>query len=249
MIEFAQPNQGPSSNGEWIDIGGGRRGFYARPQGAGPSPAILIYIEAYGVNAHFKRLAERFAAAGFAALVPDLYEGAVYEYSDMPIAVKHMKRMNDDQVMAQSAAALDVLAARPEVIGSAIGVTGFCMGGRYTFLASAVLASRFKAAVAFYGGGIGPVTDFFGRKPPLDRAPELRAPMLLWYGADDQFILPEEHARIAEALGRARKQYTMTVFAGATHGFFCEDRDSYNRDAAERSWRATTAFFREYLTA
>ena len=115
--------------------------------------------------------------------------------------------------------------------------------------ANAALPSRFKAAAAFYGGGIGPVEDAFGRKPLLDRVGDMQAPMHLWYGTEDQFIQPEEHGRIAEAMSRAGKQYTLTVFPGVTHGFFCEDRASYDKEAARRSWRITTAFFHEYLGA
>lgn len=249
MKESTQQGEPTFEGGEWVDLGGGLRGYYARPDGAGPFPSVLIYIEAYGLNEHFQRLTRRFARAGFAAVTPDLYGGAVYAYADLPGAIGHMKRMDDDSVLAQSERALDFLAGRPEADGGAVAGVGFCMGGRLAFLASAALASRFKAAAAFYGGGIGPAADFFGKKNLLDRAQDIKAPMLFWYGAEDQFIRPDEHGRIAEAMSRAGKQYTLTVFPGTTHGFFCEDRASYNKDAARRSFSATTAFFHEYLDA
>jgi carboxymethylenebutenolidase len=233
---------------EWIELGDGLRGYYARPDGAGPFPCFVIFIEAYGLNDHFKRVTERFAEAGFVALTPDIYRGRVFDYTDLKGAIGHLKTLGDDVVMAQTAQAIDYLAQRPEADVSALGVTGFCMGGRFAFLANAAHASKLKAAVAFYGGGIGPVQDVIAnRKLLLDRVPEMLAPIMLWYGGKDQLIRPDEHARIAEALGNAGKQYTMTVFPDATHGFFCEDRASYNADAADRSWRATLAFLREYL--
>jgi carboxymethylenebutenolidase len=238
-----------SASGEWVELGDGLRGYYARPDGDGPFPCVVIYIEAYGLNAHFKRLTERFADAGFAAVTPDIYDGAVYEYAELPKAIEHLKRMNDDTVLAKTERTLDFLAGRLEADYSSVAVIGFCMGGRYAFLANAALPSRFKAAAAFYGGGIGPAEDVFGRKTLLDRVGDMQAPIQLWYGAEDQFIKPEEHGRIAEALSRAGKQYTLTVFPRVTHGFFCEDRASYDKEAARRSWRATTAFFHEYLGA
>jgi carboxymethylenebutenolidase len=238
-----------SASGEWVDLGGGLRGYYARPDGAGPFPSVLIYIEAFGLNAHFQRLTERFADAGFAAVTPDLYAGATYAYADLPNAIGHLKRLDDDTVLAQTERTLDFLAGRAEANSNAVAVIGFCMGGRHAFLANAALASRFKAASAFYGGGIGPVEDLFGRKTLLERVGDMRAPMQLWYGAEDPTIRPEEHGRIAEAMSRAGRHYTLTVFSRVTHGFFCEDRASYNEDAARRSWRATTAFFHEYLEA
>lgn len=249
MKDSAQQEKSQSESGQWVMLGDGLRGYYARPAGPGPFPAVLIYIEAYGLNAHFQRLTQRFAAAGFAAITPDLYDGAVYPYSDLPGAVVHMKRLDDERVLAQTGKALDFLAARPEADGGAVAVVGFCMGGRLTFLASAALASRFKAAAAFYGGGIAPAVDFLGRQNLLGRVQDIKAPLLLWYGAEDRFILPDEHGRIAEALSRAGKQYTLTVFPGTTHGFFCDDRENYNKAAAERAFRVTTAFFHEYLDA
>lgn len=247
MNEIHPQDKRQDPKGEWLELGDGLRAYYARPDGSGPFPAILIYIEAFGLNEHFKRLTERFAGAGFVAVTPDLYDGAIYEYANLPGAVAHLKTLRDETVLAQTERTLDAISRRPEVAGRAIGVTGFCMGGRYAFLASAALPSRFKAAVAYYGGGIAPLQDRFGRPTLLDRVGQIEAPLLLWYGAEDQFIRPDEHGRLAEALGQAGKQYTLTVFAKVTHGFFCDDRGSYDRGAAERSWRATTAFFHEYL--
>lgn len=238
-----------SARGEWVQIAPGLRGYYARPDGDGPFPCVVIYIEAYGLNDHFKRLTERFADAGFVTLTPDLYDGAVYSYADLPGAIAHMKRMDDDAVLTQTAATVDYLATRREARADAVALIGFCMGGRYAFLASAALPSRWKAVAAFYGGGIGPLEGFFGRKHLLDRAPEIQAPIHLWYGAEDQFIRPDEHARIAEALSKAGKQYTLTVCAKSTHGFFCEDRASYNQNSARHAWRVTTDFFRENLSS
>ena len=237
------------ASGEWVDLGSGLRGYYAVPEGAGPHPSVVIYIEAFGVNDHFKSVTERFADAGFAAITPDIYDRAIYEYTDMDNAIGHLKRMDDDTVLAQTGQALDFLDARPEADGDKVAVTGFCMGGRYAFLANAALASRFKAAAGFYGGGIGPVEDFAGRKTLLDRVGEMQAPVQLWYGSEDGSIASLEHGRIAEAMSSAAKQFTMTVFPGVGHGFFCEDRESYDKSAAERSWRDTIAFFHEYLGA
>ena len=121
------------------------------------------------------------------------------------------------------------------------------MGGYYTFLANLALPERFQAASSFYGGGIGPAAPFIGKPLLLERVGTMRAPLQLWYGGQDRFIQPDEHARVAEALSKAGKTYSMTVFAEATHGFFCEDRSSYHQASAERAWRSVLAFFRDHL--
>lgn len=232
---------------EWLDLGNGLRGYYARPAGRGPFPAVLVHIEAFGVNAHFKKLAARFAREGFCAIVPDLYDGLIVDYANIDAAIAKLRSLNDDQVMAQSQRAIDALMKRSEVRKGKVGVTGFCMGGRYTFLANAVLADRVGAAVSFYGGGIAPVEDRAGRKPLLDLIPSMRTPVHFYYGAKDMSILPDELGRIAEAMAKANKRFTMTVFDDVGHGFFCEDRASYVKPAAQQSWKEMLAIFRDAL--
>lgn len=233
--------------GEWVDITGDLRGYYAHPGGRGPHPCVVLHIEAFGVNDHFKRLTERFADAGFAAITPDLYHGTLVAYDDLDNAIATLKSLDDEQVMTETGAALDFLTGRDEANERAAGVIGFCMGGRFTFLANAALADRFRAASSFYGGGIAPVEDMVGRKPLLDRVGAMRAPIQLWYGAEDQSIAPDEIGRIAEALTAAKKRFTVNVFPRVGHGFFCEDRASYDEAAAETAWRETVAFFQSTL--
>ena len=145
--------------------------------------------------------------------------------------------------------AIQALQQRAEVRKDAIGALGFCMGGRYAFMANAIHADQLRATVAFYGGGIAPDRDSVGRKPVLHLVDQMRAPLLLLYGAEDQSITPEEHGRIATALSTARKRYTLTVFPGAPHGFFADPRDSFRPEAAQEGWRLTLDHFTRYLGA
>ena len=235
------------ATGEWVDISEDLRGYYACPQGAGPHPCVVIYIEAFGVNEHFTRLTERFANAGFAAITPDIYHGTICAYDDLDSAIGTLKSMDDDNVLAETRATLDFLARQPEANEAQAAVTGFCMGGRFAFLAHAALADRFQAAASFYGGGIGPIKDGAGRKTLLDRVDEIRSPIMFWYGAEDQSIAPDEIGRISEALTKANKRFTVNVFPQLGHGFFCEDRASYDASATEASWHDTVAFFKANL--
>ena len=232
---------------DWVDVGNGLKAYYGAPEGAGPHPCILVYIEAFGVNEHFKKLTKRLANEGFATITPDIYGGDTYSYDDMDGAIGKLKTMDDDTVISQTEACLKWLGGRAEADSNRVGVTGFCMGGRFTFLANAELANHFKGAAAFYGGGIGPIEDGLGRKTLLERVPEFVSPILLWYGSEDQSILPDELGRIAQTMAQEKKQYTLTCFPNVGHGFFCEDRGSYDRHAAESSFKATVDFFRSRL--
>jgi carboxymethylenebutenolidase len=228
---------------EWVDVGDGLRAYYSAPEKPGPHPCVVIYIEAFGVNDHFEKLTQRFADEGFATITPDIYDGEIFAYDNLDGAISKLKTMNDETVMAQTEQCLDWLAGRTEADTSRAAVTGFCMGGRYAFLANAQLASRFKGAAAFYGGGIGPEEDFVGRKTLLDRIAEMQTPILLWYGSEDQSIQPEELGRIAKAMAEGKREYRMTCFPNVGHGFFCEDRASYDKYAADTSFKQTVDFF------
>ena len=232
---------------EWVDVGDGLRAYYGAPEGTGPHPCIVVYIEAFGVNDHFLKLTQRLADEGFATITPDIYDGDIYAYENLDGAIGKLKAMDDETVMAQTEQCLDWMAGRTEADTSRAAVTGFCMGGRYAFLANAHLASRFKGAAAFYGGGIGPEEDFVGRKTLLDRIEEMQTPILLWYGSEDQSIQPEELGRIAKAMAEGKREYRMTCFPNVGHGFFCEDRASYDKYAAETSFKQTVNFFRTQL--
>ncbi|WP_414039735.1 dienelactone hydrolase family protein [Acidithiobacillus sp. M4-SHS-6] len=232
---------------EWLQLEQGLRAWYARPGSAGPHPGVVIFIEAFGVNSHFQDVAERFAKAGYCAIVPDIYHGKVYAYSDFEHAIGHLKTLKDDMVMQEAGQAIAELQKRSEVHSDAIGAIGFCMGGRFAFMANAVHADKLGAAVAFYGAGIAPDQDSVGRRPLLDLVDRMRAPLLLLYGADDTSITPEEHGRIATALSTAKKRYTLTLFPGAPHGFFADPRDSYRPEAAAEGWRLTLDHFSHYL--
>jgi carboxymethylenebutenolidase len=95
--------------------------------------------------------------------------------------------------------------------------------------------------------GLVPIEDGAGRKVLLDRVAEMGAPILFWYGSDDESIQPDELGRIAQAMAEHKKQYTMTCFPNVGHGFFCEDRGSYDENAAEEAFEKTVAFFRKQL--
>ena len=236
-----------ASSCDWVDLGKGLKAYYGQPEGAGLHPCVVVFIEAFGVNDHFKQLTRRLADEGFATITPDIYDSELYAYDDIDGAISKLKTLDDDAVMKQTEQCLDWLADRAEADTSRAGVTGFCMGGRFAFLANAQLARRFKGAAAFYGGGIGPEEDFVGRKTLLDRIGEMQAPILLWYGSEDQSIQPEELGRIAKAMSEGKKEFRMTCFPDVGQGFFCEDRASYDEYAAETSFEQTVGFFRSKL--
>jgi carboxymethylenebutenolidase len=124
------------------------------------------------------------------------------------------------------------------------------MGGRVTFLA-ACNNSAIKAAVPFYGGGIAAVMQSSDRTPipPLDYAEKLQAPMLLFFGEKDAFIPLDQVHKIKSRLAELGKDAETVVYPGADHGFFCDERPSFNAEAAQDAWRRLLTFFAKHLRA
>jgi carboxymethylenebutenolidase len=225
-----------------VNVLPGVGGFLAAP--ASPDGrGVVVLMEAYGLNEFVRETCRRFARAGWLACAPDVYHGEAFAYSDRERAIARIGKLDDAQVMSEVGATIDVLAREG---AGRIAVIGFCMGGRMAFLANATHGARLAAAVSFYGGGIAPAQPK-GRKPLLDRVPDLAAPQLLVYGAKDGAIAPDEHARLAQALTAANKRYTLAVFPDAPHAFATFDRDSYREAQAKAAWQTTFAFLDETL--
>ena len=154
----------------------------------------------------------------------------------------------DDTIMSDVGKSLDFLAGRSEINANGIGVIGFCMGGRSAFLTNAVLPTKIKAAISFYGGGIDATAgNPLGQKSILDRSSAMQSPIMLMYGSEDQLIAADEHGRVAAALSKAKKRYILNLFPKAGHGFMSDRRENYAPEAAAEAWVTTTGFFSQNL--
>ena len=215
--------------GNNIQIAKDLPGYYVAPIGTGKFPAVIVLMEAFGLNQWCKSICDRLAQSGFAAIAPDFYRGATYAYTDVRGAIAKLKSLNDDAIMGDVGKSIEFLSGKPEINANGIGVIGFCMGGRYAFLSSSAHATKIKAAISFYGGGIDAAAgNPLGQKSLLDRVPAIQSPIMLMYGSEDQLIAAEEHGRVATALSKAKKRYILNLFPNAGHGFMSDRRDSFS---------------------
>lgn len=219
--------------------------YEARPKDGWARPAIIVFMEAFGVNSHIKDVTERVAREGYVAIAPDLYHREperIVPYKDLQKAIGIMNRLQDPKIMEDAGAVIAHLKSQSYVKAGAIGVTGFCMGGRCTYLAAAHHNKDVKAAVGFYGGGIP-----MGKPSPLSRSAEINCPIQLFFGEKDPLI-PQDHvAQIRQALTDNKKNFTIKVYPGAGHGFFCNERESYHADSAKDAWDKFKSFFGQHL--
>lgn len=222
------------------------RAYTARPETATPHAGLLVFQEAFGVNAHIRDVAERFARQGFVAIAPELFHrtapGFEGEYSNFAAVMPHLQAMTPQSQSADIHATFDWLRSDSAVREKPIASVGFCMGGTASFLANAVVPV--KAAISFYGGGIAP-----GSRGPglLSRASELHAPTLLFWGGLDKSVGPDQNRAVVDALRAAGKPFVNVEFSDADHGFFCDVRPSHNAVAAAQSWALSLEFLKSHL--
>jgi carboxymethylenebutenolidase len=215
--------------------------YVATPAEGAKAPGLVVFQEAFGVNAHIRDVTDRFAKQGYIAIAPELFHrtGPGFEgvYSNFPACMPHMQALTPDGLIADARAAFDWLQKNQRVQPNSTASIGFCMGGRVSFLANS--AMPLKAAISFYGGGIVPAL--------LPRVAQQHGPILFCWGALDSHI-PKEHIRtIIDAMQEAKKMYVNVEFSDADHGFFCDARPAYKETAAKQAWELALKFLATYV--
>jgi carboxymethylenebutenolidase len=223
--------------------------------GDGTRPAVLLYPDAFGVRPSMHAAAERIAGLGYFVLLPNVFYRAG-EFPPFDVATAWSVPSERDRLMAlvrslgpervgvDAGAYLDAIAAQRNVRGDRVGVTGYCMGGRMSFLTAAKHPERVRAAASFHGGGL--VTD--APDSPHRLADRVKAALYFAVADQDRTCTPEQQGALAAALAAANVQYCIELYRGKKHGFAVRDHaGAYDRDAADRHWRRLEAFFGEAL--
>lgn len=205
-------------------------------------PVVVLLMEAFGLTPHIQNVAARIAKVGYVVLAPDLYYRELpnnkFGYDEVEQAMAMMYRMDFGQPVEEDIrAAIAYVKSQPDV-SSKVGVTGFCLGGGLDFLTACKLSDEITAAAPFYGM----VLDEW-----IEAISNITVPMYLFHGGVDPFIPLERIQQIESRFKNLGKEYTLKVYPDADHGFFCHERSSYNRLAAEDSWYELTAFFNKHL--
>jgi carboxymethylenebutenolidase len=220
-------------------------GYRAMPASGGPFPVVLIAYEVFGLQEHIKDICRRFAKEGYLAVAPDLYhrQGDVSKMEEIGDVIKIASKVPDTQVMSDFDAAVE-WAAKNKGDAKRVGVTGFCWGGRITWLYAAH-NPKAKAGVAWYGRLVGDGTEL-QPKNPIDLVPSLKVPVLGLYGGNDQGIPLDTIERMRAALKKAGNASEIVVYPDAPHGFFNDTRPSFRKEDAADGWRRLLAWFRQH---
>lgn len=212
-------------------------GYLAVPD-SGSGPGLMVIQEWWGLVPHITDLCDRFAAAGFVALAPDLYHGETTTEPDE--AGKLMMAMNLSRAVRDMGGAVDFLLGLDAVTSPRLGVTGFCMGGGLALVAGCERPDAFGAVVPWYG-----------LIPWPDAEPDwsaLAAPVLGHYASEDGFFGPAAARDLEARLADLGKTVTFHVYEGADHAFFNDTRpEVYDPSASDLAWQRTVDFLHEQL--
>jgi carboxymethylenebutenolidase len=225
-------------------------GYRARPARGKGLAVVLVVQEIFGVHEHIRDLCRRLAKLGYLAVAPELYarQGNVAAMTDIQEIIKNVvSKVPDAQVLADLDDTARWAASSQGGNAAKLGITGFCWGGRISWLYSAHNPDV-KAAAAWYGRLVGP-TDELHPRNPIDIAPSLKTPVLGLYGGQDQGITQESIGQMRAALKAAGNPSEIVVYPDAGHAFNADYRPSYRQGPAEDGWKKMLEWFKRYGVA
>jgi len=231
-----------------IAVGSQSMGAYvARPEGNAKLPAVIVFMEIFGVNDHIQDVTRRVAELGYVAIAPDYFHRTApgmklaYDEEGFAEGMKQLGPLDAEQMVADAEATVAYLRGRSDVKGDAIGAMGFCIGGHMTYLTAA--STDLKCAASFYGGGIAAPVGPGGGASTVSKTPGIKGHILCLFGGKDTLIPEHQVETIREALDAAGTKSEIVIYPKADHGFFCDQRATYNADAAEDAWTRVQALF------
>lgn len=220
------------------------------PQGAGPWPAVIFFMDGLGIRQTLFDMGQRLADGGYVVLLPDMfYRAGPYEPMDpkkifaggsVRDAIAHLFSSIDNRKASEDTEAfLAFLDTRSDIAGRKVGTTGYCMGGAMSLWAAGTYPDRIAAAASFHGGNLAFDSDM----SPHHLAPKMKARLYVAGADKDDSYPPEMEARLDKALSDAGVAHTCEIYPGAMHGWTMADFPIYNEPAAERHWQSLFDLF------
>jgi len=224
--------------------------YLASPVDQALYPAVIVIQEIFGVNSHIRDVTERIARQGYVAIAPAIYQRiapgyeAGYTSTDLDQGKAYKAQTKAEELISDIQATIHYLYTQPQVKKAGVGCIGFCFGGHVAYLVSVL--PEIAATASFYGAGIATMTPG-GGSPTIDRTPDIKGTLYAFFGLEDASIPQTEVDQIAAALTQAQIPHQIFRYPGADHGFFCDQRASYNAEAAADAWEQTLALFKSKL--
>ena len=223
------------------------------PKHTGPWPAVVMYMDAFGIRPALGDMAERLASHGYVVALPNLYHRTPFApFDQKQVAVEGPERarfkgmvasINGPMVMRDTAALLAHLDTLPTVKPSSMGALGYCMGGGYALAAAGTFPDRMAVAASFHGGALAT------EKPdsPHLLAPKMRARIYVGAAGIDPTFPDEQRQRLQTALDAAGVSYVIDTYENARHGFAVNGHLVYDKEASERHWERLLRLLQDTL--
>ncbi|WP_375475179.1 dienelactone hydrolase family protein [uncultured Nostoc sp.] len=219
--------------------------YRAAPATGENFPIVLVIQEIFGVHEHIQDITRRFARLGYLAIAPELFirQGDVSKLSSIDEIRPIVAKVPDTQVLSDLDATVDWAKKSAKGNGEKLGITGFCWGGRITWLYAAH-NPQVKAGVAWYGRLVGDATEL-QPKYPIDIASKLTVPILGLYGGKDTGISLDTVEQMRDRLQSSSSKSEIIVYPNAPHAFFADYRPSYREKEAQDGWKRLLAWFKQ----
>lgn len=220
--------------------------YRAMPATGKNFPIVLVIQEIFGVHEHIQDVCRRFAKLGYVAIAPELFvrQGDVSKLSSVDEIRQVVAKVPDAQVLSDLDATTEWAVKSAQGNPGKLGITGFCWGGRITWLYSAH-NPKVKAGVAWYGRLVGDATELTP-KHPVDIASTLKVPILGLYGGKDTGIPLDTVEQMRSRLASSSSKSEIIVYPDAPHAFFADYRPSYREKEAKEGWQRLQAWFKRH---
>lgn len=234
--------------------------FFTRPSEGGPHPAVVVFMDAYGIRPALEAHAERLAGHGYCVLVPNVFYRARRSpvADDLEVRLRSedrsalfaelrpmMAQLTPEAAIRDGQAWLAFLHGHPDVLEAPIGSVGYCMGGRLSLRLAGDFADAVAAAASFHGGGLATGEDASPHLAAVRAAGEL----YIGHADNDGSMPPEQMAHLTRALAEAHVRHTAELYVGAAHGWTQTDTPAYDEAACERHWMRLLELFDRVLKA
>ena len=224
--------------------------YLAIPEGKNSYPAIIVIQEIFGVNNHIRDVTDRLAQEGYIAIAPAIYQRLApgfetgYTAEDVAIGKQYKQQTKAEELLSDIRATIDYLHTLPQFNQDQVGAIGFCFGGHVVYLAA--ILEQIKVTASFYGAGITTMTPG-GGEATVTQTKNIQGTIYTFFGMEDQSIPGEQVDEIEAQLQQHQIPHQVFRYPGADHGFFCDQRASYNQVAAADAWEQVKQLFREQL--
>ncbi|MBW4632077.1 MAG: dienelactone hydrolase family protein [Iphinoe sp. HA4291-MV1] len=223
--------------------------YLAKPSSEGSYPGVVVLQEIFGVNSHIRDVTERIAKEGYLAIAPALFQRVApgfetgYTKEDIEVGRKYaLEQTKASELLSDIQRAIDYLKTLPNVKQDSFGCIGFCFGGHVAYLAATL--PDIKVTASFYGAGI-PTRTPGGGNPTITLTSDIKGIVYTFFGMEDASIPVEHREQIQEELEKYNIRHRVFRYDGADHGFFCDQRASYNSIAAADAWEQVKQLFKQ----